>query len=426
MPKFRPVSIKELLRVGEVDDDELATVLGSIFPRGAQLSSNEVEYRNNADDWILGLRYRDGTLVDAVTGPAYSEEIGRQIRKALVDSLDGTDRKIWRLPMFSLRRVEGWYRHGDDFMVRPAPAEAPRPDEEYAEHPWVLEFAFIDSPMFRVRTLRTQRRAYELALVLNLLLGGRIGAPSNRGRKHWVFPSHAEFLAGAPPEWRQEGYYIPGFDVFADSFSDVSAWTPIAGDSTEDYYSRRGFSGQPLTVSAAMADLCEAFDSLGGLERSRFLRSCYWLRTADVVWSYSQSLHLVSLINAVECLAQSGEKRLTIDASTKMFLDFMEDYASGRPSRTRINKIYDARSLVTHGERLLGYDTPLSFGLHPITTADRESGTETVLLARGAIINWLVRQAGSSANLLHVDPYPKGPPAKPGTKSKVQIITPQQ
>ena len=78
-----------------------------------------------------------------------------------------------------------------------------------------------------------------------------------------------------------------------------------------------------------MADLCEAFDSLGALERSRFLRSCYWLRTTDVVWSYSQSLHLVSLINAVECLAQSGEKRLTTDASTKIFLDFMEDYAPG-------------------------------------------------------------------------------------------------
>jgi hypothetical protein len=426
MPKFKPVSIKDLLRVGEVDDDELAAVLGSIFPRGAQLSSNEVEYRNNADDWILSLRYRDGTLVDAVTGLAYSEETGQQIRQALVDSVDGTDLKVWRVPMFSMRRVEGWYRHGDDFLIRPAPAEAPRPDEEYAEHPWVLEFIFTDSPTFRVRTLRTQRRAHELALVLNLLLGGQIGAPSNRARKHWVLPSHAEFLAGAPPEWRQESYYIPGLEVFAESFTDVTEWTPLARDPTKDYYTRRGFSGQPLTVPATMSDLCAAFDSLGVLERSRFLRSCYWLRTADVVWTYSQSLHLVSFINAVECLAQSGEKRLATDASTKMFLDFMEAYAPGRPSRTRINKIYDARSLVTHGERLLGYDTPLSFGLHPTTTADRESGTETVLLARGAIINWLVRRAGISANLLDADPYPKRPPAKPGTKSSTQIVTPQQ
>jgi hypothetical protein len=43
----------------------------------------------------------------------------------------------------------------------------------------------------------------------------------------------------------------------------------------------------------------------------------------DVVWTHSQSLHLVSLINGLECLAQSDEKRLVPDASTKMFLDFM-------------------------------------------------------------------------------------------------------
>ena len=170
----------ENLSVGEVDDDELATVLDSIFPRGAQLSDNEVEYRNNADDWILSLRYRDGTLIDAVTGPAYSEGIARQIRQALVDSLDGTDCKVWRLPMFSLRRIEGWYRHDDDFMVRPAPAEAPRPDEEYAEHPWVLELAFIDSPMFEFRALERGRRACNWPLSSICYSAGRWVPPSNQ------------------------------------------------------------------------------------------------------------------------------------------------------------------------------------------------------------------------------------------------------
>jgi hypothetical protein len=63
-------------------------------------------------------------------------------------------------------------------------------------------------------------------------------------------------------------------------------------------------------------------------------------------------------------------------ASTKMFLDFMQDYAAGRPSRSRLNKIYEVRSLVTHGERLLGYDMPRAHRLHPAATADRDSGTD--------------------------------------------------
>jgi hypothetical protein len=424
MPKFKPVSIKELLRVGAVDDEELATVLTSVLPRGAQLSANEVEYRTMEDEWVLSLRYSAGILVDAVAGPAFTEAIGEQIRTALADSLDGTAVKVWRVPMFSLRRVVGWYQHADDFLIRPAPVDAPRPDVEYAQHPWVLEFSFVESSNFRVRNLRTERRAYELALLLNLLLGGQIAQPSNRSRHHWIYVRSGD---SAPelftPEWRQEGYFIAGFELLADGFSDVSAWSPLAGDPTDAYYNSRGFDFKPLTVPASMTDLSDVFGNLRGQLRDRFLRSCYWLRTADLVWNYSQSLHLVSLINALECLAQSGEKRNVPDASTKMFLDFMQDYAPGRPSRSQLNKIYEVRSLVTHGERLLGYDTPQVHGLHPTSTADRKSGTEALLLARGVIINWLVRQTGSPANLLSSDPYPKRPPEKPGTKSKMKIIT---
>src|SRR5690349_18653050 len=127
MPKLKPVSIKEFLRVGEVDDEELATVLTSILPRGAQFTANEVEYRNSEDEWVLSLRYFEGVAVDAVTGPAYTPEIGEQIRTALADALDGSTKKIWRVSMFSLRRIEGWYRHNDDFLIRPAPDKAPRP-----------------------------------------------------------------------------------------------------------------------------------------------------------------------------------------------------------------------------------------------------------------------------------------------------------
>jgi hypothetical protein len=425
MPKFKPVSAKQLLRIGQIDDDELAAALMSVLPRGAQFTANEIEYRTSEDEWVLSLRYSEGIAVDAITGPAFTLAVEEQIRTALHDALDGTTRKIWRVPMFSLRRVEGWYLHNDNFLIRPAPEAAPRPNVEYAQHPWVLEFTYVESPNFQVRNLRTDRRAYELALLLNLLLGGSIDRPTNRGRKHWVYTPKAD---GAPwdikSQWLQEGYFIPDFNVQADHFSDVSCWSPLTEDPTEAYYSRRGFDFKPLTVPKCMSDLSGAFNELSGTQRGRFLRSCYWLHMASVVWSYSQSLNLISMINALECLAQSGEKRMVTDASTKMFLQFMQEYAPGSPSRSRLNKIYEVRSLVTHGERLLGYDSPQANSLHPTSTADRESGTEALLLARGAIINWLVREAGSSTNLLSIDPLPRRPTAKPGTKSNVKIITP--
>ena len=249
MPKLKPVSIKEFLRVGEVDDEELATVLTSILPRGAQFTANEVEYRNSEDEWVLSLRYSEGVAVDAVTGPAYTPEIGEQIRTALADALDGSTKKIWRVPMFSLRRIEGWYRHNDDFLIRPAPDKAPRPDVEYAQHPWVLEFSFIDSSNFQVRNLRTEQRAYELALVLNLLLGDMIDRPTNRSRHHWVYTPRADGTPGiGDTQWLGEGYYIPGFNPQADDFSDVGSWNPLPEVPTDTYYRRRGFDFKPATV----------------------------------------------------------------------------------------------------------------------------------------------------------------------------------
>jgi hypothetical protein len=424
MPKFKPVSIAQLLRVGQVDDEELAAVLTSVLPRGAQFTTNEVEYRTSDDEWVLSLRYSEGAAVDAVTGPAFTPALEEQIRQALLDALDGTIRKIWRIPMFSLRRVEGYYLHPDDFLIRPAPETAPRPDVEYAQHPWVLEFSYVESPNFQVRNLRTERRAYELSLVLSLLLGGSINSPTNRGRNHWVYVRKADHTPWTvDSQWLQEGYFIPGLDIQADHFSDVDAWSPMTEDPTEAFYGRRGFDFKLLTVPASMTDLSDSFSKLSHTQRNRFLRSCYWLHMASVVWTYSQSLNLVSIINALECLAQSGEKRLVTDASTNMFLDFMQEYAPGRPSRSRLNKIYEVRSLVTHGERLLGYDSPQANSLHPTSTADSESGTEALLLACGAIINWLVREADGSAKLLNIDPYPKRPVSKPGTKSGVKVIT---
>jgi hypothetical protein len=44
--------------------------------------------------------------------------------------------------------------------------------------------------------------------------------------------------------------------------------------------------------------------------------------------------------------------------------------------------------------------------------------TDALLLARSAIINWLVREAGSSASLLTADPYPKQSVSQPELRAR--------
>src|SRR5262249_8300066 len=62
-------------------------------------------------------------------------------------------------------------------------------------------------------------------------------------------------------------------------------------------------------------------------------------------------------------------------------------------------------------------------GAGEMVFAALDAADEAQMLARGARINWLVRETGSPANLLNIDPYLPQRSAKLGTKSKVQIIT---
>ncbi|MGH8925036.1 MAG: hypothetical protein ACRDWA_10425 [Acidimicrobiia bacterium] len=288
-----------------------------------------------------------------------------------------------------------------------------------------MDFVFNDSPNFIVRNLRASRRAYELELLLDALLSQRITAPSARSRHHWVF---APIGSDPPVLWTNEGYIIPGFRFLVDEMPEVESGTlPLAGVHSEKYYdSLEGYS-DTLTVPTTFESLLDAFDALAGDDRNRFLRACYWLHVAGAIWDYTQSLHLTSLINAIECLASVGSERSEPERPSRLFKDFMREYAPGSPSGTKLDRIYGSRSQIAHGERLLHYDqSPSGRGLSQEWATDREVGNDAFVLNRGAVVNWLWRNHLSSSENLLKRGLPTGKPATPGTKSGVTVITPKQ
>jgi hypothetical protein len=61
----------------------------------------------------------------------------------------------------------------------------------------------------------------------------------------------------------------------------------------------------------------------------------------------------------------------------------MKRHAPGAPSGTKVDQLYDARSHITHGERLLHYDQPPGAAmLTQQSTADRQAGDAATLLCR--------------------------------------------
>jgi hypothetical protein len=438
-------SIGTELRVGKIDDDELTIILRNVLPRGAQFRPGEVEYRTAADETVLTLKYRNGKIVGAEAWPAMTPGLEQELCAAIDVGLAEGAAAICRWTMFSSKPVEGTWRYRDDFQIVPAPPEAPRPTELWAQHPFLVDFIFQTSLNWQIQQHRYARRAADLLLVLNLLLNTRITAPTNRGRKHWVWAPQG---SATPVLWAQEGYMIPDFSYIVPDFPDTDS-PRLEQIPADKYHSREGYT-ETLGVPSELTELLDIFGALKSDDRERFLRACYWHHMSSAVWSYSQSLHLISLVNAVECLSSVGPARHTPEGPREMFHAFMgrfaprrysaalglgptalfkslmKKFAPGAPGGRVLDTIYKTRSNITHGERLLHFDTARSAApLSQSSAIDREVGDNAVILCRGALINWLWNQRpAASGDLLLTRGIRSERPAKPGTKSRVRIIIP--
>jgi hypothetical protein len=447
MAKAR-VLTKEL-RIGEVDDDELAAVLSSVLPRSAQFRPNEVEYRSMADDWVLSLHYRDGRIEKATAAAALTSELLQRIQEEIVRVLDAPMRaKVARWTMFSSRPVEASWRYREQFQLVPAPPQAPRPPQLIAQHPFLVDFVFSDSPDWDIRRMRSGQRAAELMLVLNLLLSSQITAPRVRNPKQlWVWAPHG---SKAPVMWAGEGYMIPDFEYLVDQLPEIEGET-FDMVPAERYYNKWEGRSDTLNLPVELPDVLDAFQSLTDDHRDRFLRACYWYQTASAVWDFSQSLYLTCLIDSIESLSSVGPQRATpdgpsilfklfvqrfaptgpaVDSNSRgpsaLFKSLMRRFAPGRPSGGVIDRIYGARSKIAHGERLLSLDQkPGALGLNQLSSVDREIVDNASVLCRAALINWIWSQtAGPNERLITRGLRFERPP-KPGTKSSVTVSVPE-
>jgi hypothetical protein len=415
-------SLADTLRVGQIDVEELRAALSSMFPRQAQFRPGEVEYRTEADETALHLRSRQGRLVDAVSGPALTLELERTVTATIEEALaDQTPPIVLRWIMFAGRPVNGTHRHHEEFQIGPVPESAPRPRVLMAQHPFIVEFRVASSPIHEVQALRVSRRAREMELLLNLLLYHGVETADRERGHRWVW---AEEMPPSETIYRSLGYFFPDFEYRGTEFRGTDSVPPLALIDDDLYFSRKWHADE-LALPASFGHLLDLYDALPAPDRRRLLRACYWLQTARLSWDTSKSLYLVSLVQAIE--AMTSDVALPDDASadgpTKLFIEFMKTYGPGKPSNLTLNIIYEARSTLTHGSRLLQYDEPAAFGLNEDYARDSDAASNAATLCRGAIINWLASQDPEKIGPLLTTGRPRSKPLKPGTKSGITVIT---
>jgi hypothetical protein len=390
-------SLASELRIHDLDHDSVVTLLSSFFPSGQWTSGNTVTYRDENGELGLTLVYGKRALVDVIRGPALTEDKLDRLRERLA-LLSTSETVIWRDVFFNVQRVEGFWRYGDDWQIVPAPPQAPRPDFLYADHPFVVEIRvpWYPGEGFLSATVQ-QRRAWELLLILNLVLHGAVTRIGPRQSDHvWAYVSkEGEELTA---RYVQPGYFIPDWLYQSQDFTPTDGIPPIAEVPDDEYRRRRGIDvSKALEMPDVLRPLLDRYHSVAPEVRDRFLRACYWYERSGAAWSMSVSLGHVAAVMAIETLMPPGEEDRCPTCGlnrapgiTQRFRDFVERYASETPEEGR-RRIYKLRSALVHHGHLLDIDIPGPWGaLIPRDIEQRDTYGSARTAARGAIVNWLL------------------------------------
>lgn len=395
-------SIAAQLHTDCVLKDELAILLGRYFPRGRwEPGSSAILHMTEKDELALVVEYtKAGRIIDVkatdIVGSDLLEEIAADVEAEL---LGERDTFVRREILFSLDPVNHVYRHHDAWQIIPAPADAPQPSVSYAQHAFLIEMRLPASSLLEIRISRSQKRLWQLHLVLSLLLHGQIEKSSYSALRHWV-------LDGEPPESPLESRYLRGGYTFPSlayetlGFSELDGGSPMEVVTDDEYFARLGVDGSPMTMPACLPGIFDDLEKVSDQVKERFLQSCYWLDRSSASWPVSTSLSYLSLVNSIETLVASGPRQecphCHKDMSpgpTRLFREFVDRHAPDAKGVSRA-RLYELRSDLVHGEHLLLGDRPgWTGGFEPARLRQDDLRREMYSIARVAIINWFREQA---------------------------------
>ena len=328
------------------------------------------------------LTYRELEIVAVEPGPAFDPDEWRLIADEIESGLLGGTPALARDYTFSSYRVQGWWSGPrSNVHIRPPYDDAPQATVEAAEHPFVLYFPVRRTGVIPVDLHRYRREHRGLSLVLNVLLAGRTNAQLPRPDHFWGTWWAAD--GSSRVEWVQNSYFAAVGDVFTSTPTQVGE--PLLELAPEEYYETvRGLDGRGLRLPADLDDSINHYQRLGKEDHATFDRACFWLDMASRQWPLSLSASFAALVSALEALINHRGR-----GSAERFRQFVERHAPGSSTAAERQEMYDVRSAVLHGGRLLAMDQGLAFGWDPPTDHEREIQVRLSNLTRVAMRRWL-------------------------------------
>jgi hypothetical protein len=384
MTIHRPVPVRQLFRQhwATLDSDEVRFILLETIGKPGQYDgATEGPYSFYLplarDPCQIKLTFGSGQEIVAIDeGPAFDP-----VRWELaVQEIERTGpQKVGRDFSFGSYRVTGsWRGAHSGIQILPPPPAAPQAPYEMGAHPFVLEFPMVGSDNLQIANTRRRREHMQWTLLLNVLLNGHTTANRPPQTRHtWVIGADHQSY------WLQEGYIADIGTVISDAPSKAEPHT-IEEVEPNAYYAGAGIDGKPLRVPSDLDDsLCRYLKLRENLTlRNSFHTAAFWMHMASEQWTISQSTSFASLAIAIEAL---GDRDLR---PTARFSSFIERYAPESDGGVR-KALYDLRSVILHGERLMPMDRGAYFGWSPPEKMDGDLHEAMWRLAQIAIRNWI-------------------------------------
>jgi hypothetical protein len=291
-----------------------------------------------------------------------------------------------------------WLGKESGIQICPAPLKAPRPDQIFAENPFILEFPIQISSIASVDAYRRQNMHQKYTSMLNLFLNRRILLQSVQPKHSWSITRLKN--GDIESAWSQQGYFAELGPVLTKAHS-VGTWPEMILSKSEEYNSFDFYRGDELSISDELDDLICHYQRLSTGDLEKVDRAAYWFDLSSHQGNLSLSASFVSLVSAIESFVGRGEihkvKCRTCDVeidhevpgALARFRAFLEQYAPGHGLKKDRDKMYDLRSSIAHGSDLFLVDQNRDFGWDPPGSYERELFGSLWRVSKVAIRNWL-------------------------------------
>jgi hypothetical protein len=355
------------------------------------------------DGCKVALTFQGSEIIAIQPGEAFDAAEWRAISREIETSLHAGPMKVGRNYSFSRFRVPGsWRGTSSGVQILPPPDDAPRAPVEMADHPFILEFPLKESDHWPLTNHRRIQEHRKLTLLLNVLLEGRTSFLPRRLEHFWASIPRGD--GGGHIEWVQQ-FFIAKLD-----YAVIDQRSDLVGEMLEElqpenYYMQLGLDGRGLRVPTDLDELICCYQRLLPSDRVKFDRAAFWVDLASRQWTMSMSASFASYVSAVESLIDRGtvhrvycdecgqQRQHEAPGATEAFRVFLEKHAPGAATRKLRGQIYDLRSGILHGSRLMQLDQDIAFGWDPPDWNERELHSGLRSVTRIALRNWLRKSA---------------------------------